>query len=128
MPTSIATLIMQEPGWDAQACTAAALGQAQVSSLDANRDGQLDYIVWHPCRRDATHAQVDVYLSEGDAYRSVLTYDGEALSPQTTLTNGFVEMLGHACDGYADCESVYFRWNGSAYQRYRLVRDQILED
>ena len=124
LPASIGTLMTQDSSWSDGECSAGDLDRASVNAVDLNRDGSDDYIVWHPCNHGANDGQVDVYLRESNGYRGVLRYFGEALEPEATVTNGFYEIRGEACDGWADCETVYYRWGGREYERYRQIRDQ----
>lgn len=127
LPNGVVVALLQTTG-TSDSCDSSAFAHVDYEPVDVNLDGAFDYIVHDPCNAGANDGDIYLMLADQDAYRSVLVHYGEALTSTITTTNGFAEMRGSYCDGWADCTETYFRWNGSTYERYREVRDQRFGD
>lgn len=124
IPSAIGLLLLQAWGDD---CSVDDLARSTAEAVDLNADGRTDYVVEDACSAGANDSDHLVFVDVGGTYRQVLNHNGETLGLHDATTNGYRELVGGYCDGWADCETSYYRWNGAAYERYRAIRDQQVE-
>jgi hypothetical protein len=93
----------------------------EIEPLDLNKDGQPEFLVQpsNPCSCGAQNCSIWVYQQAANGYRMILDASGLGLTPEKTVTNGYMDLSVDSHNNAATRFQIHHKFDGRQYRESR---------